>query len=196
MSLPGPISSSVSPTSSALVQQAAFVRDDAAPQADHGQSEAAAKPGLDHRLADQLRGRRHDHLRHADLLRSVGEIGAAQRQRFQRKLLPERLDVCCAARTGRSAGCRRPAAPSSRSGAGSPWKTCGCARWRRCLRRTSRAGSSPRASCRPAVSDPSREGGTRGPRVCTLRSSRRSSDRSDSLRLALSAGSQRRAKIM
>ena len=94
MSFQGPISSSVSPACQRLVQQVAFMRDAAAPQADHGQSEPAAKLGFDDRLADQLRGRQAAmHLRHADLLRPVGEVGSAERQRFQRKLLPERLDV-------------------------------------------------------------------------------------------------------
>ena len=57
----------------------------------------------------------HDHLGHADFLRSVGEVVAAQRQRLERKLCRDRLDIVprrarsikqmspAAARCGRSA---------------------------------------------------------------------------------------------
>jgi hypothetical protein len=71
-----------------FVEQTALVGSDAAPPADHGQSESGTEFRFDQRLPYQIGGRRHDDFHHADLLGSIGEISAAERHLFERKLLP------------------------------------------------------------------------------------------------------------
>ena len=93
MSFHGPIEQQRVAGLQRFVEQTAPVGSDAAPLADHGQSESGTEFGLDQRLPYEIGGRRHNDFRHADLLGSIGEIGAAERHLFERKLLPQHIDV-------------------------------------------------------------------------------------------------------
>ena len=122
----------------------------------------------------------NDDLRHADLLRTVGEVGAAERQLLERDTAAEAPRRRRRRRTGRRAECRRPAAPSWRSAAAFPEELAAALD-----RDDVRAGRRPAdRSSLDGLADqrraaPSREPGARGRRACIPRSSRRGSARLD-----------------
>src|SRR5690606_664654 len=62
-------------------------------QTDRRQAVARAQPGVDERLADELRLGRHHGFHHADLLQSVRELGVGERKRFQPESLRELAEL-------------------------------------------------------------------------------------------------------
>ena len=111
-----PATSRVSPTRSSslvMLSRASLV---AAPQPDRRHVVAGAELGAHQRPADHARALGQHHLDHADLLRPVGEVGAAQRQQLEPELARQLLGIGVAGRTGRSAARRRRAAAWSPTG--------------------------------------------------------------------------------